>query len=304
MVVIDVAIYDNGDFVIRNIGEELIRENHKNINFYFISEFGLEKNNYTILSEGNKLHIKNSKMILLTQEKSKEGIFLYQSKARIKTEILNIVGEEIGRPRMEIVAAISPYNLYAATISSHFIARELSNNDKKVCMLSFNIDFPFHTIGWDRGKKGLLKAIYYYSNREEFNPGFINQNSKNQYHYIEMDIKKEEIHQITDMFLDSLMKFLETQSYRYVVLDYGILYWQLKHIIDYLYFIQIENSSLEMDMNKKHLIGINNLSNFENIILGQIDKIFSVKNGEIKFNKDREELILWKRNLKMKLLKN
>lgn len=301
---IDVAIYDNGDFVIRNIGEELIRENHKNINFYFISEFGLEKNNYTILSEGNKLHIKNSKMILLTQEKSKEGIFLYQSKARIKTEILNIVGEEIGRPRMEIVAAISPYNLYAATISSHFIARELSNNDKKVCMLSFNIDFPFHTIGWDRGKKGLLKAIYYYSNREEFNPGFINQNSKNQYHYIEMDIKKEEIHQITDMFLDSLMKFLETQSYRYVVLDYGILYWQLKHIIDYLYFIQIENSSLEMDMNKKHLIGINNLSNFENIILGQIDKIFSVKNGEIKFNKDREELILWKRNLKMKLLKN
>lgn len=301
---IDVAIYDNGDFVIRNIGEELIRENHKNINFYFISEFGLEKNNYTILSERNKLHIKNSKMILLTQEKSKEGIFLYQSKARIKTEILNIVGEEIGRPRMEIVAAISPYNLYAATISSHFIARELSNNDKKVCMLSFNIDFPFHTIGWDRGKKGLLKAIYYYSNSEEFNPGFINQNSRNQYHYIEMDIKKEEIYQITDIFLDSLMKFFETQSYRYVVLDYGILYWQLKHIIDYLYFIQIESSSLEMDMNKKHLIGINNLSNFENIILGQIDKIFSVKNGEIKFNKDREELILWKRNLKMKLLKN
>lgn len=301
---IDVAIYDNGDFVIRNIGEELIRENHKNINFYFISEFGLEKNNYTILSERNKLHIKNSKMILLTQEKSKEGIFLYQSKARIKTEILNIVGEEIGSPRMEIVSAISPYNLYAATISSHFIARELSNNDKKVCMLSFNIDFPFHTIGWDRGKKGLLKAIYYYSNSEEFNPGFINQNSRNQYHYIEMDIKKEEIYQITDIFLDSLMKFLETQSYRYVVLDYGILYWQLKHIIDYLYFIQIESSSLEMDMNKKHLIGINNLSNLENIILGQIDKIFSLKNGEIKFNKDREELILWKRNLKMKLLKN
>lgn len=301
---VDVEIYDCGDFVIRNIGEELIKEKHKNINFYFISEFGLEKNNYIILSEKNKHIPINSKMIILTEEKSKEGIFLYQSKAKIKTEILKIVGQEIKRPKMEIVAAISPYNLSTATIANHFIARELSNDDEKVCMVSFNIDFPFESISWNLGKKGLLKAMYYYSNQEDFNPGIISDNSIDHYHYIEMDIKEEEINQLTDIFVDYLIKFLETQNYRYLVLDYGILYWHLKNHMDYLYFIQIENSSLVMDMDTNHLMSISKFSNCEVINLGQIDKIFSVKNGKIKFNSDREELIRWKRNLKLKLLKN
>ena len=304
MLVIDVGIYDGGDSVIRNIGEELIRENQKNINFHFISEFGLERIDYTILSEKNKDSLKNTKVILLTEEEGKDGIFLYQTKARIKAEILNIIGEEMVGSKMEIVAVISPYSLAFATISSHFLAREISNNQKKVCMLSFNIDFPYQTIGWEKGKKGLLKAIYYYSNQESFNPGIINRNSSNQYHYIEMDINREEILHITDVFLENIMKFLETQGYRYVVLDYGVLYWRLKHHMDYLYFIQIESNSLEMDMDKNHIMNINKPSNFESIKLGHPDKIFSLKNGEIKFNKDREELTLWKRNLKKKLLKN
>lgn len=306
VVVIDVEIYDCGDFIIRNIGEELIKENHKNINFYFISEFGLSESGYTILSEKNKNEkiSGNSKMILLTEKLSEDGIFLYQSKAIIKAEILEIVGFEEKRSKMEIVAAISPYNLSAATISNHFIATELAYAGEKVCMLSFNIDFPFHYIGWDTGNKGLLKALYYYNNKDNLNPGIINQNPSNQYHFIEMDIKEEEMHELTNIFIKHLMKFLETQNYRYIVLDYGILYRKFKELENYLYYIQIEGSETSMEMDKKHILGINNIGNIELVDLGQLDKIFSVKNGKIKFNNDREVLIRWKKSLRMKLLKN
>lgn len=304
VVVINVEIYDCGDFVIRNIGEELIKENHENINFYFIDEFGQEKNNYTILSDKNKNLNINGKLILLTEEKSESGIFLYQSKAKIKAEILKIVGKEINSSKMVIITAISPYNLSTATIANHFISLEMTKYGEKVCMLSFNIDFPFNTIGWDSGKKGLLKGMYYYCNKEDFNNSIISYNTTNQYDYIEMDIKVDEIDQITDIFINDLIKFLENQSYRYLVIDYGILYWRLKEMMDYLYYIQIERSSLDMDMDKKHIVNINKSANVDVIDLGKLDNIYSIKNGNIKFNNDREELIQWKRNLKMKLLKN
>lgn len=306
VVMIDVEIYDCGNFVIRTIGEELIKENNKNINFYFVSDFGLGESNYTILSEinKNKFISRKGKMIVLTEEKCQDGIFLYQSKAKIKAEILKIIGYEEKRSKLEIISAISPYNLPAATIFNHFIAKELAKDGEKVCMLSFNIDFPFHYIGWNTGNKGLLKALYYFNNKENFNPGIINQCTSNQYHIIEMDIKEDEIHELTNIFINSLMKFLETQNYRYVVLDYGILYRTFKELENYLYYIQIEGGELNLEMDKKYIFNINNICKVEVIDLGQLDKNFSIKNGQIRFNKEREELIQWKRSLRMKLLKN
>jgi DNA-binding PadR family transcriptional regulator len=306
VVMIDVEIYDCGNFIIRNIGEELIKENKKNINFYFVNDFGLGERDYTILSEKNKNKYisRNCKMIVLTEEKCEEGIFLYQSKAKIKAEILKIIGCEEKRPKLEILAAISPYNLSAATIFNHYMAKELAKDGEKVCMLSFNIDFPFHYIGWNTGNKGLLKALYYYNNNENFNPGIINQCTGNQYHIIEMDIKEDEIHELTNVFINNLMKFLENQNYRYVVLDYGVLYRILKELENYLYYIQIEGGELDIEMDRKHIISINNIGKAEVIDLGQLDKNFSVKNGQIRFNNEREELIQWKRSLRMKLLKN
>ncbi|KAF0092309.1 MAG: hypothetical protein FD141_493 [Fusobacteria bacterium] len=303
VVVIDVEIYDCGDMVIRNIGEELIKENHKNINFYFINEFNLGESGYTIISGKNKKVIRNSKMIILTEEKDQNGIFLYQAKAKIKAEILKIVGCEEKDQQMEIIAAISPYNLSAATISNHFIARELADEGNKVFMLSFNIDFPFKCIGWNTSNKGLLKALYYHNNQEKFNPGIISHNIIEKYDYIEMDIKSEEINELTDIFIKHLMKFLETQKYRYVVLDYGVLYWKMREIEDYLYYIQIEGNLLNSEMDKMHINSMKKVI-VDAIELGQLDNIICIKNGQIKFNKDREELVLWKGSLKKKLLKN
>lgn len=303
VVVIDVEIYDCGDLVIRNIGEELIRENHKNINFYFISEMGLGESGYTIVSDKNKEVLSKSKTIVLTENKEEGGIFLYQAKAKIKAEILKIVGQEETNAKMEIIAVVSPYNMLSATVLNHFIAKELGSDDNKVCMLSFNIDFPFNYIGWNIGNKGLLKSLYYYNNQENFNPGIISQNANDQYHYIEMDIKGNEIDEITNIFINHLIKFLETQNYRYLVLDYGVLYWRVKEIADYLYYILIEDGGLNLEMDKIHIDNMKN-SGVEVIELGLLDKIISIKNGLIKFNKDREELILWKRRLRKKLLKN
>lgn len=303
IVVIDVEIYDCGDLVIRNIGEELIKENHKNINFYFISELSLGESGYTIVSDKNKEVTRKSNTIVLTEEKDEEGIFLYQAKAKIKAEILKIVGQVETGVKMEIIAVVSPYNVLSATIFNHYIARELGSDGSKVCMLSFNIDFPFKCIGWNSGNKGLLKALYYYNNQENFNPGIISYNDSDQYHYIEMDIKGDEINELTNIFINHLMKFLETQKYRYIVFDYGVLYWKIKEIEDYLYYIQIEGGALNLEMDKIHIDSMKN-SGVEVIELGQLDKIISIKNGLVKFNKDREELILWKRSLRKKLLKN
>lgn len=301
---IDVEIYDCGNWVIRNIGEELIKENHKNINFYFISELGFGESGYTILSAKEKKILKNGNMIILTEEKDQEGIFLYQAKAKIKSEILKIVGHEVQDSKMEIVAAVSPYNLSGATISNHFLAKELAGEGNKVCMLSFNIDFPYKCIGWNTGNKGLLKALYYYNNQEKFNPGIVSHNDSDLYDYIDMDIKGDEINDLTNDFTNHLMKFLETQFYRYLVLDYGVLYWKLNRVEDYSYFLQFENSGIIREMDKRHLISKGNIGRLEIIELGQLDKIISMKNGQIKFNKDREELAIWKRSLRTKLLKN
>lgn len=300
---IDVEIYDCGDLVIRNIGEELIRENHKNINFYFISEMGLGESGYTIVSDKNKEVTRKSNTIVLTEKKDYDGVFLYQAKAKIKAEILKIVGQEESGIKMEIIAVISPYNMVSATILNHFIAKELGCEGSKVCMLSFNIDFPFKCIGWNAGNKGLLKALYYYNNQENFNPVIISHNDSDQYHYIEMDIKGDEIDELTHVFVNHLIKFLENQNYRYLVLDYGVLYWKIKEIEDYLYYIQNESGGLNLEMDKIHIASLKNKV-AEVIQLGHLDKIISIKNGLIKFNKDREELILWKRSLRKKLLKN
>lgn len=300
---IDVEIYDCGDLVIRNIGEELIRENHKNINFYFIDELGLGISGYTIVSNKNKKALSNSNIIVLTEEKDDDGIFLYQAKANIKAEILKIIGHGEKDSKMEIVAGVSPYNLEVATISNHFIARELAEEGNKVCMVSFNIDFPFKCIGWNTGNKGLLKALYYYNNQEKFNPGIISHNSIDLYHYIEIDIKGQEVDELTNIFINYLIEFFETQNYRYLVLDYGVLYWKIKKIEDYLYYIQIEGNGINLEMDKMHINSMKN-DGIEVIELGELDKIISIKNGQIKFNKFREELVKWKRSLRKKLLKN
>lgn len=304
VMMIDVEIYDCGDLVIRNIGEELIKENHKNINFYFISEPHLGEGGYTIVSDKNKKVLGSNNMIILTESKDENGIFLYQAKAKIKAEILKIVGQDEKVQKMDIVACVSPYNMSAATIFNHYIACELASSGNKVCMLSLNVDFPFKSIGWDKGSKGLLKAMYYYNNQENFNPGIISFQASDGYHYIEMDIKGDEIDDISKEFIDNLIKFLDIQNFRYLVLDYGFFYWRVRELEDYLYFLHCEDSSINMEMEKKHIGNMNNIGKVEIIEMGQLDKMIFLKNGLIRFNRDREELILWRKTLKKKLLKN
>lgn len=305
--VIDVEIFDCGDLVIRNIGEELIRENHKNINFYFISEPGFGDKGYTIVSQKNKDGVRNINKIVLTEEKNENGIFLYQAKAKIKAEILKIVAQDGNGEKMEIVAGISPYNLSLGTIFNHFLACELARNGNKVCILSLNIDFPFRCIGWDSGNKGLLKALYYFNNQEKFNPGIISQHNYDNYDYVEVDIKGEEVKDISENLIISLFDFLKTQNYRYLVLDYGALYLQLKNLEDYLFFLKSSESSsdggLNLEMENNFISNMKMTGNMEIIESVQVEKVFSFKNGKIKFSYDREESNLWKRNLKKKLLK-
>lgn len=305
--VIDVEIMDCGDLVIRNIGEELIRENHKNINFYFISEPGLYDKGYTIVSEKNKEGVRNSNKIVLTEEKGEKGIFLYQAKAKIKAEILKIVAYEENCEKLEVVSGISPYNLLQGTLFNHFIACDLAREGFKVCFLSLNIDFPFSSIGWDTGNKGLLKALYYFNNQDNFNQGIISRNVSGNYDYVEVDIKGEEVLDISTNFIVMLIDFLAAQKYRYLIFDYGFQYIQLKDLEDHLFFIKSPDAGLgcglTLKMENNFADNIKPKGNMEIIEAVQLDRMITFKNGKIKFNYDREESNLWKRSLRKKLLK-
>ena len=305
--VIDVEIMDCGDLVIRNIGEELIKENHKNINFYFISEPGLYDKGYTIVSQKNKEGVKNSNKIILTEEKGEKGIFLYQAKAKIKAEILKIVACEENGEKMEVVSGISPYNLIQGTLFNHFVACDLAREGFKVCFLSLNIDFPFRSIGWDTGNKGLLKALYYFNNQENFNPGIISRNVSGNYDYLEVDIKGEEVLDISTNFILMLIDFLESQNYRYLVFDYGFQYIQLKNLEDYLFFLKSPDAGsgcgLTLEMENNFTENMKAKVDLEIIEAVQLDRIINFKNEKIRFNYDREESNLWKRSLRKKLLK-
>jgi len=305
--IIDVGILADGDMIIKSIGEDLIKDNHKNINFYFLNETVSVDMDYLILNHKNKKTPKNIKCILLCENINDSGIFLFQAKAKIKTAILNIIGEEDRKNKFEVISGISPYNLAGATLFNQFISCELANEGHKICMLSLNINFPYKFLGWDLGNKGLLKAIYYYQNNESFNPGIISHHISEKYHYIEMDININESRDISEDLIKKLLNFLKIQEYRYVVLDYGIFYWQLTKLSDKIFYLQNIGNNLISELENNNLVNINNFTDpdsWEIIELEQLENIFVIKNERIIFNYDMEELSKWKRSLRSKLSEN
>ncbi len=304
---IDVGILADGDLIIKAIGEELIRENHKDINFYFLKDLVSNEADFIILNHNNREKMANDNFIYLCESVNESGIFLFQGKAKIKKEILNIIGKENLKDEFEVVSGISPFNLVGATLFNQFIARELAVEGFKVCLISLNITFPFKYFGWNMENKGLLKAIYYYQNNDDFNPGIISQHESDNYSFIEMDIKVNESNSISKDFIQKLLSFLKGQNYKYIVLDYGIFHWQFPNCSDNIFYLQNKNNSLLEEMDKNYLENLNKVNskvNLEFIRIESLENIFTIKNEKIRFNKEMEDLDNWKKSLKKILLKN
>ncbi|MDD2370980.1 MAG: hypothetical protein PHQ32_03145 [Firmicutes bacterium] len=305
--IVEVGIFTDGDLFIKSIGEELIKENHKNINFSFFDEQSLIEPDYLILNYKNKGKVNKCNAIFLSENFNDGGIFLFQAKGKIKKEILNIIRAEDMVNEFEVISGISPYNLAYATLFNHFLASRLSKEGLKVCFLSLNINFPYKYLGWNLDNKGLLKAIYYYQNKEKFNPGIISKHQSDNYYFVEMDLKINEVDGISEDFIKMLLEFFKTEEFRYVVFDYGIFYWQISNFSDSIFYLQNNQNTLLREMENNNLSNMNTFTNQgrnEIIEIDDLDNVYVIKNGKLSFNCEMEDIKGWKRSLKRKLLKN
>lgn len=303
--IVEVGILADGDLIIKAIGEELIRENHNNINFYFLNELVPTETDYVILNYSNKEKLEIENSIFLCEDINENGIFLFQAKAKIKTEILSIIGEEKITSNFKVISGISPYDLLSGTIFNHFIASELGKEGFKVCFISLNISFPFNYLDCELGNKGLVKALYYYQNGEDFNPGIISQHGSDKYSYIETDLKINELESISIDFLEKLLSFLKIQNYNYVVMDLGIFNWKFPNISNHIFYLQNKENSILEEMEEEYLGYLkkfNNGRSLEIIQLGNLENIVFIKKDKISYKNNMEEIGYWKRSLKKILL--
>lgn len=298
---IEVEILAGGNEIIRLIGEELIKESSAGLKIDFVEEPSGRTGVFLII--GNKYEEKEKYVdgrIVLCEEGGGEGISLLQPKARIKSEILGRLQKEGSRRDMLILSGNSPYSLWKATVFCHFLAVELAKEGHRVFLLSFNLDFPFESLGWTSGSKGLLKALYYHGIGEDFNPGIVKRHQKSGYDYLEVDIRAEEAGQLTEDFVRRLAAYIGSLGYSHLVLDYGVLYWLFLRLEDHMYFLKDGNDEVPGIMETSHLLTLSAREDVEVVDGENLFKMKRNKRGIMNFYLDREGLKSWKNNLRKK----
>lgn len=166
--IVDIGILKRQDRILKAIGEELIREKYENLNFYFITDEKYLTGDYIIVFKEDENLIGNVKGIFLSKRAEDENkIFFYQSNEAIKEKILRKLWEikKTGKT-LKLIATISLIKRYSSTIFSYFLAKYLGDMKYKVCWLPLNYAFHYEYLLWSSDCSGLLKALYYFENRE------------------------------------------------------------------------------------------------------------------------------------------
>lgn len=302
---IDVGILDSGDMALRWIGEELIREKHKGVNFFFIGNTELVEGDYIIAFKRDKNLISRGEPIILTEDKDDEGVFIYQAKGKIKSDILKFFSKENIGEELKVITGLSPFNQSEGTIFNHFLASEIAAAGYKVCYLSINVTFPYRYLNWADENKGLLKAIYYHDNDEPLNPGILSNNIESKYQYVNLDINISELNCISKELLLKIKTMIESLNFKYLIIDYGNLSFNPGIFIHkYHFYLRIIRNELDKVRNDIFINQCNCSNYLDSFEIESMDYLYSLKNNRLRLNYEKEEIILWKRSLRNNLLKN
>ena len=309
---INVGIYTKEDKILRTIGEELIRERHQGLNIYLITNPDFLSGDYVVARLEDGAEITKGSPVYLTEDLKEEGIFLFQSKEKIKEQILTAVyggkGVQRAKNKIRLIQVLAFSSEHTSTVFSHFLASELGGEGRKVCFLSLNLFFPFNCIYPQAGGKGLLKALYYQKNGQEVNPGILNYSEEYRYHFIGNDLNFDEFKELNPLMIDELTRLLEREGFDDLVLDYS------REGLDLL-----RSSARQGDLNL--LMGADDdplSAGQEEGILGSLpelkihsrgplitrDRSYTLKGGRLEQIHGSEEMMIWKGILKEKYRKN
>lgn len=292
----DIGVLKRQDRILKTIGEELMREKYENLNFYFITDEKYLAGDYIIAFEEDESLIGDEKGIFLSK-RAEDGnkIFFYQGKEAIKEEILRKLGEikKISKA-LKLVAAISSIKRYSGTIFSYFLAKYLGDMKYKVCWLPLNYAFPYEYLLKGSDYSGLLKALYYFENRERIGESVIKKEGS--FNYIGNDLKTADFKSIQTEFWREIKELLEALDYDYLILDSCPSFFlsQLEGLISLAPFgnpIEEEIFKREERLDDRKLFYLRG----KDITYGNF---YTLKENKIVFNGEREEYISWKKILK------
>ena len=291
---INIGIFNKEDRVLKIIGEELIKEHYKDLNFFFITEDKYLKGDYIVAFKEDAPFVKEGQGIFLSESiGDKDDIFFYQGKEVIKEEILRRIGRDVNiKEQLKLIGVenlIKPYN---STIFSYYLAEYLSSFKAKVCWLSLNCYFPFEYFFPMEGS-GLTKAKYYWQNKEELNNRLVK--SHGDFYYLENDLYPEDLENTSLEFYLALKDFLKDLNFDYLVLDNYPIF--LKPELDYQLVLKTAANGLEeriwqerrSDPGKSILVEGGDIS---------YGSFYSLKKNRLSFNYQNEEHLLWKGILK------
>ena len=309
---INIGIYTKDDKILRTIGEELIRERHQGLNFYLVTHQDFLSGDLIVARREDGAEISAGRPVYLTEDLREEGIFLFQSKEKIKEQILSAVYGEKGmqrvKSRIRLIQALTFADEYTSTVFSHLLATELAGEGRKVCFISLNLFFPFGCIHSQAGNNGLLKALYYQKNGQEINLGIISFSEEFRYHYIGNDLNFDEFKEMNPLVIEEIAGVLEREGFDDLVLDYSREGLEL-----------LRNSARRGDLNL--LLGVADdplsgcqeeglLATLPELVIharGPLvtrDRSYSYKGGRLEQIQGSEEMVIWKGILKEKYRKS
>lgn len=299
----DIGIFDQGDAILRRIGEELIRERHPGLNFFFISDPSLLSGDYVVVFEEGLDEIKGGVPILLTRREGTKGIFFFASKERIKEGILSAIGPRSGlqeapsRP-MKVFVTMGSGKGSQGTILAHALGMELASCGFRPCLLSLNFLFPLERIGQSRQYKGLLKAMTYLHLGEPLHPGLLSMHPEGSYHYMESDISFGDIPDLGVPLLSGIGEMLGREGFTHFVLDIPPYLWTLflayRSSVDLVFWLGDEGEGLEGLVDQE--VRKNLLGDLAHIGSGHMEEgsFYALREGRIWLNQHSEAYRLWR----------
>lgn len=309
----DIGIFDRGDAILRRIGEELIRERHPGLNFFFISDPSLLTGDYVVLFKEDLEEVRGGIPILLSRREDHEGIFFFTSKERIKEGILAAIApprvkfEEPNRP-MKVFVTMGCNKGVEGTILAHALATELEADGFRPCLLSLNFLFPLERIGQSRQYKGLLKAMTYVHLGEPLHPGLLSLHPEAGYHYMESDISFGDVADLRVPLLSGIGEMLHREGFTHFILDIPSYLWTLfldhHPKVDLVFWLGAVGEGLEglVDQEiQRHLLG-----DLAQVQVGPVEEgsFYALREERIWLNQHSEAYRLWKTRSKERFWRN
>ena len=156
------------------IGKSFKREDRDDLIFSLVENEKNFKGDFIVVLDCESSGLNFKKKIIVTEDKNKEGIFLYQKKDSLLASIIALVkGDDWKANGLDVLGGFSFDCAGMASYFNYFISSILGSFKKKVCFISFNPFFPYEKAYPVSQKGGLSKLLHYLECNEGVEPSLL-----------------------------------------------------------------------------------------------------------------------------------